>query len=198
MSATGRADGPEREPRGSRLRLVMAGAAIGAGLAGCAHFLHWTGGVEGLPASEGWAEFPIGRWLLDGGVEVQAMSFCPRSDCPSQGLVALIELKGGERAFGEQLARDPMGLFRRVEAASRQRVARQGGRSEPRGPTEVRPLRIGDWRGAAISLAPRPGKGRPAHAVVLKAPETRSTFLLVSIAEDAAEADAYARQATAR
>ncbi len=186
----------QRGPSGSRLRLALLGVVLGALLAACgARLSHWSGGVRYLPASEGWAELPVGNWLPDEGARISQLSFCPREACVQQGVAAFLDLQGREARTAGLLASDPARWLAGIVSERRREALRLKQRRKAEGATRLEPLAIGAWRGAAIALEPRGGKGRTAHLVALAEPGDRSARILISVAETAETAQAQARRA---
>jgi hypothetical protein len=88
--------------------MLACGLAL---LPGCSN--HFGPGIAGLAASDGWQPLPIGSWVLNDGLNVEAMSFCPRAACASQGFAALLTLEGREAdALERQLSGNPARLAR--------------------------------------------------------------------------------------
>ncbi len=199
------ADGStRREPRGSRLRswARAAGAAAVAGplAASCADLSllvsqrigNFTGGVAGLPAAQGWAELPVGRWLQESEVRVTGVSVCRPEICDRPGMAARLALQGRERAMVARIAERPESLAARPTARSARELAAR--RKEKRGPTRVSRLTVGDWSGALFALLPATPGGRAAHVVILARPADSAA--LVAAAEDAETAIDIARAAS--
>jgi hypothetical protein len=175
---------PQREPSGSRVRFSRAVAAglAAALLTSCAdlgsqisdqisaRIGNHTVAVRALPASDGWAELPVGRWLQESGVTVTGVSFCRPEICARPGFAARLQLEGRERAVIRQIIERPETLTASPSAAStRDRSERRkAGRGKPaRSGVEVHRLTLGDWSGALYALRPGAGGGNAAHVVVL-------------------------------
>jgi hypothetical protein len=168
-------------------------AALPLLLASCAsvsqHLGHYTGGVRGLASADGWTELPVGRWLLNDGIRVEAVSICPRDVCAQPGFAARIALSGGESAMISRIRERPETLVtQRLERGARAPAARR------RGQTEMSPLTLGDWSGGLFTLRPATSGGHAAHVAVL-ARAGDSTALIVAAPEQDA-ALALARAAT--
>jgi hypothetical protein len=99
-----------RERLRSRFRVGMLACGLVL-LPGCSN--HFGPGIAGLASSDGWQPLPVASWVLNDGVSVEAMSFCPRDACARQGFAALLTLEGREAdALERQLAGNPARLVR--------------------------------------------------------------------------------------
>lgn len=181
-----------REPLGSRFCLVVATLTLSALLASCGPLGHWTGGVAGLPARDGWSELPIGRWLAEGPVTVEAFSICPPDTCARQGAVAALVLHERERAVAAELARNPARFAAAALRAMNERKLRQRSRLNSGGALRImpKPVEIAGWRGAAFQLTSAAGSARSAYVLALAAPAHDRLLIAVSDSREGASAHA--------
>lgn len=85
----------------------MAAALLFLVLAGCSN--HWGWPIAALPYDAGWRPLPIKAWVLNEGVEAQAISICLQESCAQPGFAALLRFDGPradamERALGSDTA----------------------------------------------------------------------------------------------
>jgi hypothetical protein len=187
----------QREPKGSRLRLgsrvrlgligLGAGAALAAGLQGCGVFDHFSTSVPGLPEDGRWAQLPVGRWLMEPGVEVTGIAYCRAEICGQPGFVARLRVTGPDAPLARAIADQPEALLSRKPAprwmGPARQVSRQGQRQTTPpapGPTRITRASQGAWRGAEVELQPRSAKGKAAHVVVLAEPGTGQVLVTLS------------------
>lgn len=151
-----------RERLRSRFRVGLLACGLVL-LPGCGN--HFGPGIAGLPASDGWHPLPIGSWVLNDGLAVEAMSFCPRAACAQPGFAALLALEGREAdALERQLAQDPA------------RLARDFSRPPASSPTASSP---------AAKARPKPAPRPKTTTTVERFAESGATGLLVEIGADA-------------
>ncbi len=171
--------------RGRPAVRLAAALACALPLAACEGF-HFTGGLTGLAAEDGWFELPVGRWLVADGIQARAVSVCPPARCGAPGLVARFTLSGREAAAADRIASNPARTLAPPRAA--------GGGKKAIPPPSVVAASIDGWRGARITIAGTKQAGRAAHVMVLAKPagDRRDVVLAVSDNPDSAVALATA------
>jgi len=188
MMARGQAN-HGREPCRFHLRFgligIAAGAAIVAGLPGCGLIGHYSSGIAGLPPDGRWDQLPIGRWLMDPGVEVDGIAYCRAAVCEEPGFAARLRLNGAEAMLVRQIASKPEPLLTRRPEPSWRRIANHRREQNP-GPTRVTRYALGNWRGAEVALFPRSANGKAAFAVVLARLDDGALVIAVAETTDAA------------
>jgi hypothetical protein len=176
------------------MALALAGALLGAGLvAGCALLPPLNYRIVTLPLSpsEGWVQLPVARWLVNPGIDADAILFCPREAC-AEGVVARLTLSGRERDFADRLAADPAAALARARPTS---APKRPSSQPPRAAVSATPLAIAGWKGGLVRVGSATRPGRAAHLVIVTRREGESAALLISIAADAGQAERQARQA---
>jgi hypothetical protein len=182
-----------RERLRSRFRVGMLACGL-ALLSGCSN--QFGPGIAGLAASDGWQPLPIGSWVLNDGLAVEAMSFCPRATCAQQGFAALLTLEGREaEALERQLAGDPARLAREFSkpAAAPATKAKTKPAPRPNTTTTVERFADGDASGLLIEISADVTGKRAATAILFARQDER---LVVALAV-ASEADRARSQAIA-
>jgi hypothetical protein len=188
--------------RAARLAIL---ALIGASLPGCgllpAMNFHNNYGFSTLPLvpADGWAPLPTARWLLNPGIEPDALTFCPAQACPRVGFVAMIALSGREQDVADLVMTEPVRILSAARpTASAARTAhssRKGTAAPVRGRTSISPATVGGWRGGLVTLHPAKAGGRSAHVMVLGWRGREQARLLIAVGASAEAAMAHARQA---
>jgi hypothetical protein len=162
---------------------------------------HNNYGFSTLPLvpAEGWAPLPTARWLLNPGIEPDALTFCPAQACPRVGFVAMIALSGREQDVADLVMTEPVRILSAARpTASAARTAhssRKGTAAPVRGRTSISPATVGGWRGGLVTLHPAKAGGRSAHVMVLGWRGREQARLLIAVGASAEAAMAHARQA---
>jgi hypothetical protein len=187
---------PSRERSRSRFHVALALAGLTL-LAGCSN--HWGFGIAELPAERGWMPLPIGSWVLNDGLDAQAMSFCPRERCAQAGFAALLAFDGKEAdAMERALSADTASLARAFAKPSDEAVARARKAKKPLGPpkstTTVTRFSDGGASGLAVEIRARDATAKAAFAAILFAREGGHLALAFAAAgtAEAARRDAAA------
>ena len=169
---------------------MMLGAGLVAGCALLPPMNHRLVTLP-LPVSQGWVQLPVARWLVNPGIEADAILFCPPHAC-AEGVVARLILSGRERDFADRLAADPATALARARPTDWPR--RRPGQA-PRAAITATPLAIAGWKGGLIRVGSTAQPGRSAYLVVMTRREGEVAALLISIAANAGQAERQARQA---
>jgi hypothetical protein len=168
---------------------LLLTAAVTASCGGALPIGHHVLSDLPLSSDQGWFALPTGRWLLAGEIEPEALLICPAAMCAEPGLVAQISLKGAERSVAEQLSSDPVntltGALRRPGKARTSQASR----------VVVTPVTIGSWRGGMVRIESLRDRARAAHVMVLARTSSADARLIVTVAPEAALAEARARLA---
>lgn len=177
-----------------RLRSRFRIGALACGLvllAGCSH--HFGPGIAGLAASDGWQPLPIGSWVLNDGLNVEAMSFCPRATCAQQGFAALLTLEGREAdALERQLGGSPASLARAfAERPPTPTKARTKPAPRPKTTTTVARFTEGDARGLLVEIS-ADATGKRAATAILSARQGERLVVALAVGSEAERARAEA------
>jgi hypothetical protein len=182
-----------RERLRSRFRVGTLICAL-ALLPGCSN--HFGPGIAGLAASDGWQPLPIGSWVLNDGLNVEAMSFCPRAACASQGFAALLTLEGREAdALERQLAGNPARLVRDFTKPAAAPAMRKRAKPAPRPKTTTTVERFAesDAGGLLVEISADATGKRAATAILFSREQGRLRVALAVGSEPArARAEALA------
>jgi hypothetical protein len=169
--------------------MLACGLAL---LTGCSN--HFGPGIAGLAASDGWQPLPIGSWVLNDGVNVEAMSFCPRATCAQQGFAALLTMEGSEAdALERQLAQDPARLardFAKPPAAPATK-ARAKPAPRPKTTTTVARFTESDASGLLIEIS-ADATGKRAATAILFARQGERLVVALAVASEADRARSQA------
>jgi len=180
-----------RERLRSRFRVGMLACGL-ALLSGCSN--HFGPGIAGLAASDGWQPLPIGSWVLNDGLAVEAMSFCPRATCAQQGFAALLTLEGREAdALERQLASDPARLARDFAkpAAAPATKAKTKPAPRPKTTTTVARFTESDAGGLLVEIS-ADATGKRAATAILFSREQGRLRVALAVGSEAARARAEA------
>ena len=163
--------------------------------------------VPGLPSGQPWVSLPVRSWLVQGNVQVRAVSACFEATCRPRAAVAVFDAAGQDASRLTAALADPDALRRELVARAllRPNLRSTGSatKSEARG-ASLRPTRI--------DVVAGPGPGPPRLSVRLaRSDGSRSAFghvvalrhqggvtLVVVITADADEAQALAGAVAAR
>jgi hypothetical protein len=161
-------------------------------LSGCSN--HFGPGIAGLASSDGWQPLPVGSWVLNDGLAVEAMSFCPRAACASQGFAALLTLEGREAdALERQLARDPGRLARDFARPATPPATNTKAKPAPRPKTTTRVERFAepDASGLLVEIS-ADATGKRAAAAILFSREQGRLRVALAVGSEPARARAEA------
>lgn len=142
--------------------------------------------VPGLPADRTWTSLPLGTWIADGDLAVQALSACLAPDCAPVAAVTILRARGSRAGELARILDDPSRLQSDLAGRFRSRRFRPG-RVPPETTVAVERRRTG----FAVRLARTDGT-RPAFGHVLARRERGQLGIVVVIAADAAEAERLA------
>ena len=187
--------GPRHETMRGRLRSRFRVGVLACGLAllpGCSN--HFGPGIAGLASSDGWQPLPIGSWVLNDGVNVEAMSFCPRDGCAQQGFAALLTLEGGEaNALERQLAQDPARLARDFAKPAASPAAKNRAKPVPRPKTTTTVERFteGDAGGLLVEIS-ADATGKRAATAILFARQSERLVVALAVGSEADRARSQA------
>ena len=178
----------DRRPKRERLRsrfhvgLLLAGGLL---LGACSQ--HFGLGLAELPAASGWQPLPVGAWVLNDDLAVEAMSFCPQASCARPGFAAVFSIAGTRGVETERaLSADPASL-RRAFAPKPDKTKRKG--SEPRQASTITVARL-DSDGAQGLLVSQTGaNGKQANTAILYRREGDALTVALAVAEDRAKAE---------
>ena len=128
--------------------------------------------VPGLPSGQPWVSLPVRSWLVQGDVQVRAVSACFDATCRPRAAVAVFDVAGRDAARLTADLADPSALKRELVARAllrpNVRPARSGARPAARG-TSLWPPRI--------DVVASPGPGPPRLSVRLARPDgSRAAF----------------------
>ncbi len=183
---------PRHEREGSRFRVasgIIASVLAGAIFTACVN--HYQPSTLPLPVSEGWVQLPTARWLTNPGIEPGTITFCPRETCGQQVLIARMDLTGKERNIAELIARDPASFVAQARPTYPPRTSRKKLSGGSR--ATIRPLTIGDWRGAVVRLENTKDLAKAAHVAVLASSNGGRAQLVMTVAESGEVAEQQAR-----
>lgn len=178
-------------PSGSRLRLVLTCAALllaapSCGLLPSSHYKLTT-----LPFSpeQGWVPLPTARWLVNPGIEPDALMFCPRDNCAEQAFVARMELTGRETGFADLLINDPVRALTSASPTHQSRHKQSVARAD------VTPLALAGWTGGSVRLMSRKNRTKAAHVAVVARREGQNAWVMFAVAATSLAAIQQLRQA---
>ncbi|MGL4440877.1 MAG: hypothetical protein ACRCUE_16570 [Bosea sp. (in: a-proteobacteria)] len=172
-------------PSGSHLRFGLIAGAMLLGLPSCGLLPSSHYALTTLPLSpeQGWVQLPTARWLVNPGIEPEALLFCPATNCTQQAFVARMELTGREAGFAALLISDP------PRALSAARPTHKGrSRQQPVSRAAVVPLALSGWSGGSFSIEARKGKStgngtrKAAHVAVVARRDGPRTWLMMVVA----------------
>lgn len=179
---------------------LLAGALVGALLAGLAGCGWYPRTIAGVPPGAPWVHLPVSRFLAEDRAEPEALALCPRPDCGPPLAVGVVHLVGPEADRAEAVLASPdrlaQALSRPRDPADKGRLGRAAPMAPVRSIAAASRLTVGTARGFALSLSRADGT-RPVHGAALgQRTGDRLTVVLV-IGEDPAVVERMARDVAA-
>lgn len=178
----------DRRSKRERLRSRFhVGLLLSGGLLLGACSQHFGLGLAELPAASGWQPLPVGAWVLNDDLAVEAMSFCPQASCARPGFAAVFSITGTRGVETERaLSADPASL-RRAFAPKPDKTKRKS--SEPRQASTITVDRL-DSDGAQGLLVTQTGaNGKQASTAILYRREGDALTVALAVAEDRTKAE---------
>jgi hypothetical protein len=166
-----------RSPRA--FRASLAGALLGALLAGCSYIPRE---VAGLPEEQPWFALPLRSWLAEDRTEPEAVAICRDPACGTGLVVSVVRLTGEDARITRALLERPEPLVRAVEQPNPNGAARTV--------ATVRRLRAGTSRGFLLTLEREDGSRAPAYGAALgkASGEDLRIVIVIGGSEEAVEA----------
>lgn len=171
-------------------------------LQGCAAY---GSGFRELAWADGWQPLPIGRWLLNDGIQPKAIVICPRGTCTHMAVVALFVAEGKDAAALElSLASDRFLSERKARPRPRTIGGKPARQPDVQARTRIERFVVDGMPATRVSLTPektassgsKPGVvGNSAYAVVLAQRSGSTLKAVVAITTDPDMALTQARAA---
>lgn len=139
--------------------------ALALGLQGCGFY---GAAVRELAFVDGWQPLPLGRWLLNDGIQPKALVICPAELCAAMSVVALFEAEGREAlALERSLASDILLSQRKTRPEARTIGGKPVKKPDVAAKTRIERFRMDGMAVTRVALTPAGPGGNSAHAVVL-------------------------------
>ena len=139
--------------------------ALALGVQGCGAY---GAGVRELAFADGWLPLPLGRWLLNDGIQPKALVICPRERCAAMSVVAMFEAEGRMAlALERSLADDTLLTQRKTRLVTRTIGGKYVKKPDAAATTRIERFSMDGMAATRVALVPSGGTGNRAHAVVL-------------------------------
>ncbi|HEY8384164.1 MAG TPA: hypothetical protein VIL09_18640 [Microvirga sp.] len=177
------------------LRPLLAGALLGALMAGLAGCGWYPRPIAGVPPGAPWIHLPVGRFLAEDRAEPEALALCPRPECGPPLAVGVVRLTGAEADLAEAVLARPDRL---AEALAEGTLRPTRGRppSKVRSTTSATRLTMGEARGFSLALSRLDGSRAAFGAALGRRLGDTLTIVLV-IGEDPSVVERTARDVAA-
>lgn len=161
--------------------LLSGGLLLGA----CSQ--HFGLGLAELPASSGWQPLPVGAWVLNDDLAVEAMSFCPRASCARPGFAAVFSLAGQRGAETERALSADTASLRRAFSPKPEKTRRGSG--EPRQDSIVTVARFASDGAQGLLVTQTGANGKQACTAILYRREGEGLTVALAVAEERSKAE---------
>lgn len=180
---------PKRERLRSRFHvglLLSGGLLLGA----CSQ--HFGLGLAELPAAAGWQPLPVGAWVLNDDLAVEAMSFCPQASCARPGFAAVFSITGTrgvetERALSADTASLRRAFTPKPDTTRSDKTKRKS--DGPRQNTRVTVARFASDGAQGLLVTQTGANGKQANTAILYRREGERLAVALAVAEERTKAE---------
>ena len=162
--------------------LLLAGGLL---LGACSQ--HFGFGLAELPASSGWQPLPVGAWVLNDDLAVEAMSFCPQASCARPGFAAVFSIAGERAAETERALSTDIASLQRAFSPKPEQTRRKTSESRQSSTITVARFASDDAQGLLVTQTGRNGK--QANTAILYRREGDALTVALAVAEDQGKAE---------